>query len=48
MTDLYDFQKLCGILTNMVIFDRNKTNNLKSMHQTWIQKNSQYIKEILK
>ena len=48
MIDLYNFEKLCGILTNMGIFNVSKTNSLKSMHETWIQKNSQYIKEILK
>ena len=47
MIDLYNFEKLCSIMTHMGIFNENKTNKLKSMHQSWVEKNSEYITEIL-
>ena len=47
MIDLYNFEKLCSIMTHMGIFNENKTNKLKAMHQSWVEKNSEYITEIL-
>lgn len=48
MIDLYDLAKLKKILIHMGIFNKDKFSELESMHQVWIEKNSQYIKEILK
>ena len=47
MIDMYDLTKLQNVLSHMGIFNEDKSSELETMHQTWIEKNSQYIKEIL-
>lgn len=48
ITDLYDFDKLVGILKHMDIFDASNTEKLKKFHESWTSKNSHYITEMLK
>lgn len=48
ITDLYDFDKLIGILKHMGTFDTGNTEKLKKFHESWTSKNSHYISEMLK
>ena len=48
ITNLYEFDKLVGILKHMDVFDADNTEKLKKFHESWTSKNSHYIIEMLK
>lgn len=48
ITDLYNFDKLIEILKHMDVFDAGNTEKLKKFHESWTNKNSHYIIEMLK